>query len=122
MDNIQNRFTQSYDLDIEGNIRKWSKKFNRMSNINLIEYFILLNSHLKTNILNKYECFLKDFNKLSSSFNSYDVVEYFKFKYTGSQESNNTHQFKYSTLETCRSLLRRFINSSYYLQKNSLII
>ena len=117
VDNRQSRFTQSHDLDSEGNSRKRNKKFNRKTNINLIEHFISLNSHLKSNTLNKYQCILKDFHKLSPSFNPYDVFEYLKFKYAGSHESKITNQFKYSTLEKCRSLLRRFMNSSYYLPK-----
>ena len=65
-----------------------------MTNINLIEHFISLNSHIKSNILNKYQCILKDFHKLSP-FNPYDVFEYLKFKYADSHGSNNINQFKY---------------------------
>ena len=65
MDNRQSRFSRTYDFDSEGRTRKETKVLLK-DNISLIKHYISLNSHTKSNTMNKYQCILNFFLHIST--------------------------------------------------------
>ena len=116
--NNSEQLTRRLEKDNVKGQHKRDVKFQRKTNLDLINNFFQINSCIKPTTLKRYLPILKDFQNMYPSLYPSNVFDYLKIKFELNGKDDCSVNFKRSTYFKYKYLLKNFMNMSYWLPES----